>query len=274
MSTTKASGWELAVRATLGRATPRVIGSVRELTWLFYGILLPLLGTTAFVYVYRALGAPSRYVTYVVMGGAAVAFWMNVLWMMAAQFWWEKRIGNLELYLSAPCGMFPILLGMSLGGIVATLVRAAAVVTVGVAVFDAHFDLSRLPMLLVVFVLSLVALYGLGSALASLFLYWGREAYHTINLFTEPVFLVSGMYFPASTLGFWGGVGAAVVPLTVALDALRQLLVAGAHPALLSLGAEIALLGAFAVLYPLVAAWAIRRMEHLARVEGRLSRRN
>ena len=264
---------EVFVRAAAGRALPRVIGTTRDKSWVFYETLLPLLGTIAFVYVYRALGAPDRFVTYVVMGGAAVAFWMNVLWMMAAQFYWEKRTGNLELFMIAPCGLWPILLGMSVGGIVATLLRAAGVVVVGVLVFDAHFDMTRLPALIGVFVLSLVALYGMGTVLASLFLYWGREAWHTVNLFVEPVFLVSGVYFPVESLGVAVGLAASAIPLTLALDALRQLLVGGAHPALLSLPVEVAALAGLAVTYVLVARWSLARMEQLARHEGRLSRR-
>ena len=30
------------------------------------------------------------------------AFWLNVIWMMAQQLWWEKSQGNLELYFAAP----------------------------------------------------------------------------------------------------------------------------------------------------------------------------
>ena len=38
----------------------------------------------------------------VVLGGAMTAFWLNVIWMMAQQLWWEKSQGNLELYFAAP----------------------------------------------------------------------------------------------------------------------------------------------------------------------------
>ncbi len=264
---------ELFLRAAVGRALPRVIGMTRDKSWIFYETLLPLLGTVAFVYVYRALGAPERFVTYVVMGGAAVAFWMNVMWMMAAQFYWEKRMGNLDIFMISPCGLAPILLGMSVGGIVGTLIRAGGVVAVGVTVFDAHFDLSRTPMLVVVFLLSLVALYGMGTVLASLFLYWGREAWHTVNLFVEPVFLVSGVYFPVDALAVGVGLAACAIPLTLALDALRQILVGGAHPELLPLSTEIAILAALGLAYSLLARWSLRSMERLARAEGRLSRR-
>jgi hypothetical protein len=63
------------------------------------------------------------------------------------------------------------------------------------------------------------------------------------------------------------------VPLTLGLDALRTLLVPGTHPALLSLPVEVTLLAGLGVVYAVLARVALRRMEHLARAEGRLSRR-
>jgi ABC-2 type transport system permease protein len=264
---------QLFLRAATGRAYPRVWGSLREKSWIFYQTLLPLLGTIAFVYVYRALGAPERFTSYVIMGGAAAAFWMNVLWMMAAQFYWEKRTGNLDLFMISPCGLWPILFGMSVGGILFTLIRATGVVTVGVLLFHVRFDLARLPMLALVFVLTLVALYGLGTALASLFLYWGREAWHIVNLFQEPVFLISGVNFPLTSMATALAAIGCAIPLALGLDALRTLLVPGNHPAFLSLPVEVGVLAGLGVLYAVVARFALGRMEHLARAEGRLSRR-
>ena len=46
--------------------------------------------------------APEAYVGFVVLGGAMAAFWLNVVWMMAGQLYWEKSQGNLELYFAAP----------------------------------------------------------------------------------------------------------------------------------------------------------------------------
>src|SRR5438034_6744433 len=54
------------------RGQPRAVVAV-------YDTVLPLLGTIAFVYVYKALGAPDRFVGYVIMGGGTVAFWMDVM---------------------------------------------------------------------------------------------------------------------------------------------------------------------------------------------------
>ena len=65
----------------------------------------------------RAPGARG-YVGFVVLGGALTAFWLNVIWMMAGQLYWEKSQGNLELYFAAPMNLMAVLLGMAVGGLV------------------------------------------------------------------------------------------------------------------------------------------------------------
>ena len=59
-----------------------------------------------------AIGAPEEYVGFVVVGGAMTAFWLNVLWSMSSQLYWEKEQGNLALYIIAPNSMMAILLGI------------------------------------------------------------------------------------------------------------------------------------------------------------------
>ena len=268
-----ARGWRRVLRATLGRSYPRIIGANRDRSWLFYDTVLPLLGTIAFVFVYKTLGAPDRFIGYVIMGGATTAFWMNVMWSMAAQFYWDKQGGNLELYMIVPCGIPAILLGMSFGGFVGTLIRAVAIVLIGSLLFGVRYAMADLPLFLLVFGVAIVALYGLGVTFASLFLLWGREAWHMAELFMEPVFLASGFYFPVRALGFWAAMGTSIIPLTLALDAMRQLLFPGAHPALLSVWWELGGLAALAVLFIVLARLSLRKMEFLARREGRLSLR-
>ena len=68
------------------------------------------------MFVYRALQAPPEYIGFVVLGGAMTAFWLNVIWMMASQLWWEKSQGNLELYFAAPMSIMSVLFGMAVGG--------------------------------------------------------------------------------------------------------------------------------------------------------------
>ena len=203
------------------------------------------------------------------------AFWLNVMWMMAAQLHWEKDQGNLELYFTAPVSMMSILLGMAVGGMVMSCVRAAVVLGVGSFVFGVHFEVEQWGLLLAVFFLTLAALYGLGMLLASLFLMWGREAWHLTQLAVEPVYFVSGLNFPVGRLGMIGVLAIATIPLAVGLDAMRQL--AFVDAAGLGGTPPPAIEALILVVMTFVFIGAARRLlatlERMARREGRLSLR-
>ena len=260
------------LRTVRGRAYPRIVGLFRERSWVLFEILLPFLSTSAFVFVYRALRAPPEYIGFVVLGGAMTAFWLNVVWMMAAQLYWEKDQGNLELYFAAPMDLMSVLLGMAIGGLVMSSSRAIAVLVVATVVYGVTFAVDQWILLGAVFFLTLAALYGLGMVLASLFLMWGREAWHLTQALVEPVYFVSGLNFPVARLGMLGALAVATIPLAVGLDAMRQLaFVGGPAIGLLGPGSEAAILVAMTVGFSLVARVAIRSLEQRARREGRLT---
>jgi ABC-2 type transport system permease protein len=261
------------IRAVRGRAYPRVTGMFREKSWVFFEILLPFLATSAFVFVYRAIQAPPEYIGFVVLGGAMTAFWLNVIWMMAQQLWWEKSQGNLELYFAAPMNIMSVLLGMAVGGFVMSSTRAAAVLVIATTLFGVTFEVEQWALLLVVFFLTLAALYGLGMVLASLFLMWGREAWHLTQLLMEPVYFVSGLNFPVGRLGIVGSLAISLLPLAVGLDAMRQLAFADAAYPLGTPSPEVeaVILLGMTVVFLLIARLTLRILERLARKEGRLS---
>jgi len=269
------SFWKTFLRTIVGRAYPRLIGVWREKSWIIFDVLFPLLQVSAYVYIYRAVGAPPEFAGFAVLGGAMIAYWMNVLWSMASQLYWEKETGNLQLYLIAPTSRMAILLGMALGGLTATTVRAAGVLLVGTLLFHVPLQVTDGALFFGIFVLTMVALYGLGMLLSSVFLLWGREAWHLSNLFQEPVFLFSGFYFPVRALGFWLAAAASLIPITLGLDAMRQLL----YPRLmekfrfLPVEAELAILAGLSILFLFLAQLGLRFFEDLARKEGRLTLR-
>ena len=263
------------IRGIGGRAYPRVSGVFRERSWLFFETLLPLLSTSAFVFVYRALEAPPEYVGFVVLGGAMTAFWLNVMWMMAAQLYWEKDQGNLELYFTTPVSMMSILLGMAVGGLVMSSVRAVSVLVIATVLFDGRFAIDQWALLVAVFVLTLAALYGLGMCLASLFLLWGREAWHLTQLAVEPVYFIAGLNFPVGRLGFLGSLAISTLPLAVGLDAMRQLAFV-ATPGLVGTPppeVEVLILVAMTVVFLGLARFMLSTVERKARQEGRLTAR-
>jgi ABC-2 type transport system permease protein len=268
----KATGWRLFLKTVIARAYPRLIGQQREKSWMFFDILLPLGGVIAYVLVYKAIGAPAEYVGFVVMGGAMTAFWMNVLWSMSSQLYWEKEQGNLALYIMSPNSMMAVLLGMALGGMVATLLRAIAIVLLGSLMFQVQYAVTNFFQLLAVFVLAMAALYGMGMMTASLFLLLGREAWHLSNLAQEPIYLATGFYFPIKSLPFWVALGASIIPLTLGMDAMRQLVFAsGFKIGFLSVGVEIGVLLVLCVLFLVGAKLLLVYMEKLAIREGRLT---
>ncbi len=268
----KATGWRLFLKSVLARAYPRIIGQQREGSWLIFDVLLPVISVAAYVFVYRAIQAPEQYIGFVIMGGAMTAFWLNVLWSMSSQLYWEKEQGNLSLYVIAPVPLSAILLGMALGGLVATALRALGITILGSWLFNVHYSVQSYGELFGVFMLTMVALYGMGMMNSSVFLLLSREAWHLSNLAQEPIYLVSGFYFPVRSLGYWVAAAASIVPLTVGMDAMRQLVFAGsATLGFLSVSIEIIILVGLSVLFLAGARFMLGYMERLAIREGRLT---
>ncbi|RCK75596.1 MAG: ABC-type multidrug transport system, permease component [Anaerolineae bacterium] len=248
------------------------MGQQREKSWMFFDIFLPILSIAAYVYVYRAIGAPEEYIGFVVMGGAMTAFWLNVLWSMSSQLYWEKEQGNLALYIMSPSSMMAILLGMALGGMLATLLRASVILFIGGWLFQVRFVVVDFWLLILVFFLTMTALYGLGMMSASLFLLLSREAWHLANLAQEPIYLISGFYFPVKNLGFWIALGASLIPLTMGLDAMRQLIFPSATQfGFLDVRIEVIGLAVLCIIFLLGARLLLNYMEKLAIQEGRLT---
>lgn len=268
----KDTGWRLFFKTIFARAYPRLIGQQRETSWMIFDVVMPMLGVVAYVLVYRALRAPEEYIGFVVMGGAMTAFWMNILWSMSSQLYWEKETGNLALYIMAPNSKMAILLGMALGGMLATAMRALAVTIFGSLMFGVKYEVVDFFQLFAVFMLAMIALYGMGMMMASVFLLFGREAWHMANLAQEPIFLASGFYFPIKSLPFWVAAGASIIPLTLGMDAMRQLVFpSGFKIGFLDVATEIAILSALAVVFVVTAKFLLAHVEKLAVREGRLT---
>jgi ABC-2 type transport system permease protein len=268
----KATGWRLFLKTIIARAYPRLIGQQREKSWMFFDIFLPMLAVSAYVFVYRAIQAPEDYVGFAVMGGAMTAFWLNVLWSMSSQLYWEKEQGNLALYIIAPNQMMAILLGMAMGGMLATALRAVVIIFLGSILFNVAFVVSSFLQLILVFMLSMTALYGMGMMMASLFLLLSREAWHLSNLAQEPIYLVSGFYFPISSFPLWIAAGASIIPLTLGLDAMRQLIFeSGPSLGFVSVKLEIIVLSVLCIVFLIGAKLLLDYMEKLAIREGRLT---
>ena len=268
----KNRGWRLYLQTVIARSYPRIVGQKRDYSWMFFDTLLPLLSVCTYVFVYRAIHAPEDYIGFVVVGGAMIAFWMNVLWGMSSQLYWEKEQGNLALYIMSPSSMMAILLGMALGGLFSTTLRALLIIILGSLFFNVQYAIASYAQLFAVFILAMVALYGLGMMTSSLYLLLSREAWHISNLAQEPIYLFSGFYFPIKNFNFWVSAAASLIPLTMGLDAMRQLVFkSGPSLGFISVQVEIIVLAALSVIFLYAARRMLSYMEKLAVREGRLT---
>jgi ABC-2 type transport system permease protein len=263
-----------SLRVVYARLWVRIKGSNREPEWVIAEMIIPVLTLSVYIFMYKMLNAPPVFSGFVIVGGTMIAFWSNVLWNMSSQFYWEKETGTLEFYLVAPISRMAILLGMALGGIVNTTLRAAAVLIVGILIFRVPFILNQPLTALLMFILTITALYALGMLFASLFMLYGREAWHTASLLQEPVYFFSGSYFPVlGTAGvpFMVQLVASFIPLTFGLDGIRRVVILGQGIADVWVNV-IALLIFTAILLPL-SKLALDFMENLGKREGRLTLR-
>ncbi len=257
------------LRAVKGRAYPRVIGALREPSWMFWEIFLPLLSISAYVFVYRALHAPPEFEGFVILGGIMTAYWLNVLWGMASQFYWEKETGNLQHYIMAPAPLESILAGMALGGMFNTTTRAVSILLLGTWLFHVHMVITDPLLLALIFLICLAAMYAMGMMFSSLFLLWGREAWVLNSLFEEPIYFLSGQNFPIKALGSYVALAASIIPLTLGLDAMRQLIFPSSLPyALMNPYIELLILSLLTIVYLILARIFLKKMELLGKTKG------
>jgi len=268
------AGVNLFMRAMWGRAYVRVVGASRELSWFINEILIPILAMTAYVFIYRAFGAPKVYESLVIVGSAMVPFWLTVLWSMAAQFYWEKEVGNLDIFLISPMSPMALLGGMAIGGMFLSLTRVVAVILAGALLFHVPFDLTRPIAGVLVLLLTMTSLFSLGAMASSVFFLVGRAGMKINLILMEPVYLLSGFYFPVKNIGFLLSMAASAIPLTLGLDGLRQCILPNG-PALgfLSVKIEIQILAIMTLAYTILAAKFFSYMESLGKREGRATLR-
>jgi len=268
------SEFMMNLRGMWARAYVRIVGVNRELSWLLFELLFPLFPICSFCFVYKSMNAPDDYLGFVILGGATVAIWMNVIWGMAAQFFWERESGNLTLYMLCPLNTMSVLIGMAVGAGFSTFLRLIITVMIGKMLFGVQFFVTSYTLLFITLAVTITSVFCLGMMMSSFFLLYGRDAWNLLTIFMEPVFFLSGFYFPVKSLGFAVGSIASLIPITLGLDAMRQLCFKlGPVNGFLPVWTEIWILLALSVIYFLLARYLLAKIEYIGRREGRLTLR-
>lgn len=265
---------ELFLRTVYARAYVRIAGQFkRDLNWMIASVIGAFLTMATFIYLYRSVGAPEEFSGIVLLGGFMTPYWLNVLWAVATQLYWEKEMGNLELVILSPAPLSAFLLGLTFGGLVHTTLRAFMVLFVGMFIFRITLVVTNLTQSILVFLLTLYALYAVGMMFSSLFLFFGRELWRVMLLVQEPVTIASGFYFPVKIFGIAGASIVSLIPLALGLDALRQLMIKGFNVWFLRWKLEALILLLLGTIFMIIALKMLKYIELLAKKEGRLTLR-
>ena len=262
-----------ALRTIRARAYPRIIGSFRHPSWFLFEVGLPLLAIITFVYVLRLFDSPPQFESYAVIGGCMLPIWFNVVFAMALQLRWEKDSGNLEIFMTSPAKITWILLGMMFGGGFQTVLMSGVVLIVATNIFDIQFLWGNWFQALLVFVPCIMALYSIGMAMSSVFLKAGRAFEYYLGLAEEPIQFFTGSYFPIFSQNIVLAIFGSIIPLTLGIDGLRQLLVEGEYFTLLNWKYESIILVIYWFLALKFAKFSLNWMEKLAREKGTLTLR-
>lgn len=177
-------------------------------------------------------------------------------------------LGTLEALLVTPTPTGQIIVFSSAYAFLATSLRVFITLGMGVVLFGVRLPAANWPGALVVLLMTMVSFSFLGILSAAVVLAFKRGD-PSSWLVQGLSYLLGGVYYPVAVLPEWGQVLAQVLPITHALEAMRQLLLNGASLADVQ-GSLLGLLLFSAVAGPLslVAFWlALKRVKR----EGSLS---
>jgi ABC-2 type transport system permease protein len=169
----------------------------------------------------------------------------------------ERTLGTLERLMASPLRRTEIVVGYLIGFTLVALVQAAEVLGFGLLVLNLYNAGS------VWLIFGLEVLLAIGAVSLGIFLStFARNEFQAVQfipLVVVPQVLLSGLLVPVASEPEWLQVVSNVLPLTYAVDALREVMLKGADLASSVVVRDVAVLGGFCVLAVVAAAATLRR---------------
>lgn len=169
----------------------------------------------------------------------------------------ERSEGTLERLMASPLRRSEIVVGYMLGFMAVALVQAAEVIGFALLVIGIYNAGSVALLLLIVVLLALGAV-NLGIFLST-FARNEFQAVQFIPLVLTPQVLLSGLIVPVASEPGWLQAISNVLPLTYAVDALRDVMLRGADLGSASVQLDLAVLAGFCVVVIVAASLTLRR---------------
>jgi len=146
---------------------------------------------------------------------------------------WDRQFGFLKEILVAPVSRVEIMIGRTLGGATVAVIQGIIVFCLSLIIGFHPTNLTLLPLALLYMGLIAIMFTALGTAIAC-FIEDMQGFQLIINFLIMPTFFLSGALFPMESLPKAVRFIAAINPLAYGVDALRGILVHGAHLGLIT----------------------------------------
>jgi ABC-type multidrug transport system permease subunit len=203
---------------------------------------------------------------FLLIGMFGVVTWTATVWSGGSAIEFERYEGTVGALFLSPASRVAVLAGYGIGGFAWLLPSYLLVAVLGAAT-GARLAVAD-PLALAAAALALIAAsLGMGFAMASLFVL-SRRANLLSNFVQLPVNLLAGFLVPRESLPGWLRPLSDAIPASQAMDALRASALNGAT--LRDVGGQVGLALAVAVVYALVGALSLRRVEYAAKRSGQL----
>jgi ABC-2 type transport system permease protein len=246
---------------------------VQEKSRLISSFAMPLLFLVIFGAGFtRTIGdlAPGvDFVQFIFPGIIAMTVLMNSV-MSGLSVVWDREFGFLKEILIAPIARSGIVLGKAVGAAIVAVLQGSVMLLlsplVGVSVTPL-LVLQLIPLLIIIS----ISLSGMGLLVASRMR--SQQGFQLIvQLIIFPLIFLSGVFFPVNNVPTWLEVVSKLNPLTYAVDAVRQLFLAGHGEAAQSIGVtlfghtmtvmqDVLVVATFGTVLMLLAAWSFSRPE-------------
>ena len=228
--------------------------------------LSPIIFATIAFFLWQVGGATSgQTLLYVALGAGMMGVWSTTLFGCGGAIAWQRWEGTLELLVAAPSRYDLVLAGQTLGASTFGFYSVGATLAWGVLLFGMPLSAS-FPMLLpVALAAAIIALGAMGMLIATSFVLY-RHANALSNLLEYPVWIVTGLVVPLSTLPAWIGPISWLLAPTWGMEAIRGATIGDSAPIL-----AIVLCLVLAVVYWLLARLVLVYVLNKARRDASLS---
>jgi ABC-2 type transport system permease protein len=166
----------------------------------------------------------SDYFTFVLIGTGAATFFQTGLGTFSDSLGREQAQGTLEALLVTPNDSRLLLLAGAAWPFLFAALTLAFYLAAGALFFGAHVPLVRVPLLVVILVLSLAAFSALG-VLAAAVLIQTKRGTIVLGLVAGTFALFGGVFYPISVLPGWLRWVGHALPITYGIDGSRRALV-------------------------------------------------